>query len=169
MKNSWMSLNFPKIEKINQKIINFSDSGGEVLKFFLLVLFFLTYIFQSARFTQTMAKFYQFELKERTITGCTEFARSGDPDDFVAPVFNGADLCASLDSFFLSMKSYHDAYACIAGIDQTDLELKHLRPHVVENVIQRQRFKLLTIKLVDLDCTHASGFLPTLPGFEETD
>jgi len=122
---------------------------------------------KSARFTRTMAKFYQFELKERTITGCTEFARTGEPDDFVAPVFNADDLCASLDSFFLAMKSYHDAYACIAGIDQTDLDLKHLRPHVVENVIQRQRFKLLTLKLVDLDCTHASGFLPTLPGFED--
>ena len=100
-----------------------------------------------------MAKFYQFELKERTITGCTEFARSGDPDDFVAPVFNADDLCASLDSFFLAMKSYHDAYACIAGIDQTDLELKHLRPHVVENMISRQRKILLTQKFSLLDCT----------------
>merc|ERR1719223_1629185 len=65
------------------------------------------------------------------------------------------------------MKSYHDAYACIAGIDQTDLDLKHLRPHVVENVIQRQRFKHLRPHVVELDCTHASGFLPILPGFED--
>ncbi|CBY07617.1 unnamed protein product [Oikopleura dioica] len=117
---------------------------------------------KAARFTLTMTKFYQFELKERTIAGCTKFARSGDPDHFVAPVFDADDLCASLDSFFLAVKSYHDAYACIAG---TDYALKHLRPHVIENVIQRQRFKLFTLKFTELNCEHTLGHLPTLDGF----
>jgi len=121
---------------------------------------------KAERFTKTMAKFYQFELKERTIAGCAQFARSGDPDHFVAPVFDANDLCASLDSFFLSMKSYHDAYACIADVDQAEPTLKHLRPHVIENVIQRQRVILMTRKLTDLNCVPTTGHLPTLPGFE---
>jgi len=122
---------------------------------------------KSERFTRTMRKFYQFELKERTIAGCTEFARSGDPDDFVAPVFDANDICGSMDSFFMAVKSYHDSYACIAGQDPRDLTTKHLRPHVIENVIQRQRFKLFTLGLQDLGCIHQLGFLPTLPGFED--
>jgi len=120
---------------------------------------------KAERFTHTMAIFYQFELKERTIAGCSQFARSGDPDDFIAPVFNADDLCYSLDSFFLSMKSYHDAYACIADVDQAEPTLKHLRPHVIENVIRRQRKKLLVKKFPELNCVFTPGHLPTLPGF----
>ena len=142
-----MSLNPKGVNLFSKKLINSS--------------------FQANRFTQTMTKFYQFELKERTIAGCADFARSGDSNDFVAPVFDAADLCASLDSFFLAIKSYHDSYACITGIDQNDLEIKHLRPHVVEHVIQRQRQILLTRKFTHLQCAHSSGFLQTLPGFEQ--
>ena len=108
-----------------------------------------------------MGKFYNFGLKERTIDGCSAYAGSGNSGDFVAPVFDSADICASLDSFFLAVNSYHDAYACLDNLDldgKTATDKQH-RPIRIKNMIRRQRVRIYNKKLTDFTCIATTGFI----------
>jgi len=109
------------------------------------------------QFTRAMGKFYNFGLKERTISGCTNFAGTGVSGDFVAPTFDETDICASLDSFFFAVTSYHDAYACLDGLDVWAKQ-KQLRPIRIKNVIRKQRRRLYNQKLSDFSCVATEGF-----------
>jgi len=108
--------------------------------------------------TKTMGKFYNFGLKERTVEGCSLYAGTGNSGDFVAPVFDSSDICASLDAFFLAITSYHDGYACLDGldIDGRTATQKQLRPNRIKAVIRKQRTRLYNKKLTDFSCS--AGF-----------
>ena len=64
-----------------------------------------------------MTKVNNFSLKERTISDCSSYAGSGNAGDFVTSTFDDTDICSSLDSFFTAVNSYHEAYACLDGLD----------------------------------------------------
>jgi len=111
--------------------------------------------------TKTMGKFYDFGLKERTNLGCTNFAGTGVSGDFVAPTIDETDICASLESFFFAVNSYHDAYACLDGLDIGGKKAtqKKLRPTRIKNVIRKQRRRLYNQKLTDFSCIATEGFI----------
>ena len=108
-----------------------------------------------------MGKFFNFGLKDRTVASCSSYAGTGDAGDFVAPAFNETDICASLDSFFLAVSSYHDAYACLDGLDLEgrDATQKQLRPKRIKSVIRKQRIRLYNKKLTDFSCPATVGFI----------
>jgi len=105
-----------------------------------------------------MSKIFGFGLKDRTIPGCENLAGTGD---FIAPTFDDTDICSSLESFFLAVNSYHDAYVCLDGLDldgRTATQ-KQLRPIRIKNKIGRERVRLYTRKLIDFSCTATSDFI----------
>ena len=108
-----------------------------------------------------MGKFYNFGLKERTVDSCSSYAGTGNSGDFAAPTFDSTDICASLDSFFLAVSSYHNAYACLDGLylDGRTATQKQLRPNRVKAVIRKQRIRLYNKKLTDFSCPATAGFI----------
>ena len=79
---------------------------------------------------------------------CSDFAGTGDPADFFAPLYDSEDICYSLNMFYASVKSFHTAFAC------NDADEKKTRK--MTRLIQRQRNILFKRKLKQLNCNLAT-------------
>ena len=89
---------------------------------------------------------------------CSDFAGSGDPNDFINPDYDSKDICLSLNNFYASVKSFHHAFVCNDRSPKKALRMKKL--------IQRQKQVLFNKKFKQLKCNETPKKSPTEPPTE---
>lgn len=86
----------------------------------------------------------------RADSSCSNFAGSGDPNDFIPPFFDENDICHSINNLLASVMSYHNAFVCMDGVNLTTNN--GWAPHKMRRLIHRQRAILFKNKFKQLKC-----------------
>lgn len=89
-------------------------------------------------------------LRSRAAPSCTNWAGTGNPDDFTPPDADSSDACLKLESFFNSLSSYHNSFVCMDGWDQQ--KQPKLAPAKMEKLIAKMKHSFFHNKLKKMNC-----------------